>query len=74
MKPPPVPSHLVTSIAAVARESGHGLVASCPDCELGRQARRDFWNDAPAYYAAVIVLPFALVALVSRLLAGGLFK
>ncbi len=32
----------------------------CPDCVWGREARSDFWEDAPRYLPAVL-LPFVLV-------------
>jgi hypothetical protein len=43
--------------------------AWCPSCPVGRQARDEFWAQDAGYYAAVLVLPFVLVAVASLRIA-----
>ena len=40
----------------------------CPNCEIGKLARHEFWTADPAYYLAGSLLPFALVAITARLI------
>ena len=44
-------------------------LASCPNCALARDARREFWSEQPEYYAAILLLPFLVVLLASRFVA-----
>jgi hypothetical protein len=43
-------------------------LTACPSCPVGRDARREFWEQAPGYYSAIVLLPFAIVVLAGRLL------
>ena len=42
--------------------------ASCPNCALGQNVAREFWRERPDYYAAILLLPFCVVLLASRLM------
>jgi hypothetical protein len=35
--------------------------AACPNCALGREARREVWNDDFAFNLCVALLPFVLI-------------
>jgi hypothetical protein len=43
-------------------------ISQCPNCEIGKLARHEFWTAQPVYYLAGSLLPFALVAITARLL------
>lgn len=40
------------------------LAGLCPSCPIGERARAEFCNTSPDYYLSLVVLPFALMALV----------
>ncbi len=41
------------------------LLVACPNCELGRQVRSEFWSADFGTNGAAIALPFLLVILAS---------
>jgi hypothetical protein len=45
----------------------------CPSCPIGEQARAEFCDTSPGYYLSLVVLPFALSALVGFWLGGASF-
>jgi hypothetical protein len=41
---------------------------ACPRCAVGELARREFWQNDPAFYAGALLAPFVLTVLTVLLL------
>ena len=46
------------------------LISACPDCPVGRDARALVWADGFWVHAGYALLPFLVVLLLVRLIAG----
>ncbi len=54
-------------LAGAAWLASAGVASACPDCNIGRVARAQFWHDQFAWNLTVALVPFVVIAGVSAL-------